>query len=168
MIATILCPGPSLAALTAERLGRPDVLLAVNTALDHPLAAGCAWWCGLDLWTPPNVLPRRAPTLGMVTCAAAISEGQATWVPYPLHDFRSAANSAPVRVTPSAAVYWAAELIRRSGGLGRIVLHGSEMRGTGHWNGVEDPHWMPGEWDLARADLRAAITAVGLPVEGAP
>lgn len=73
----ILNPGPSLACLTA--LGRCNSIIAVNTAMDHPLAARADWWCAHDLWSPPkHILPRQAPRLGMVTSGAAITEGQRT------------------------------------------------------------------------------------------
>ena len=81
MIAAILCPGPSLARLTGPP--QADVLLAVNTAMDSPAAEGAQWWCCHDLWTPPRKLPQRQP-LACCTSPAAIAEGQAKYVPWPL------------------------------------------------------------------------------------
>jgi len=164
----ILCPGPSLAELTADQLGRPDCIIAVNRAIDHPLAEGCDWWCAHDLWDPPLVLPKRAPLMGMVTCRAAISEGQAQYVPYPLADFGASRYAEPVRITTSAAIYWAAELIAKYGPPhGSIRLYGCDMRGTTHYDGAATS-WNDTDWRLARACLRTAIERVPFFVWGVP
>jgi hypothetical protein len=167
----ILCAGPSLRNLTRADIGSPVEIIAVNTAIDAPAAEGCDWWCAHDLWAPPLVLPLRVPRLGMVTCGAAIAEGQADHVPYPLYDFRRVEFSEPVRVTPSAAIYWAAWRLMRLGLFGNggmIKLYGCDMQGTEHWDGAHDMIWNDEEWDLARACMRKAINASGVQVEGAP
>lgn len=163
----ILCPGPSLANLTAERLGKPRAIIAVNSAMDHPLAAGCDYWCAHDLWAPPLVLPKQAPRMGMVTCWAAIQEGQAKYVPYRLINFLGSRYASPVRITTSAAIYWAAEILARMDH-GTIRMHGCDMRGTGHWDGRDDPHWTDAEWKLARADMQQAMDSIPFDVEGTP
>lgn len=164
----ILCPGPSLSRLTKEQLGSPEVIIAVNSALDHPLAEGCDWWCAHDIWEPPLVLPKRVPRQGMVTCWAAIRDGQARHVPYPLVEFTTSRYAVPVRISTSAAVFWAAELLARMGGEGRIHMLGCEMEGTGHWEGTEDPLWTPDNWMLARKCLMRAVDAIPFPVWGIP
>jgi glycosyltransferase involved in cell wall biosynthesis len=166
----ILCPGPSLANLTAEALGHPSLIIAVNFAMDHPLAKWCDYWCAHDLWAPPLKLPRQAPEIGMVTCRAAIAEGQADHVPYPLFDFRKSRFAEPVRISTSAAIYWAAEFLATDPHkkFGTIALHGCDMKGNYHFDGSHDPLWSDQEWDLAKACLRKAIDAVPFRVTGAP
>lgn len=162
----ILCPGPSLVYLTSEQMGKPDEIIAINTAMSHPLAAMADWWCAHDLWTSP--LPKYVPRMGMVTCRAAIDQGQADLVRMPLFDFRRARISDSVRISTSAAIYWAADRIAERGGNGHIQLHGCDMAGTSHWDGVDDPGWTNEQWALARADLRRAIDAIPYRVLGAP
>lgn len=173
----ILCPGPSLKGLTRADIGDPLEIIAVNSALDAPAAEGCDWWCAHDLWKPPLVLPTRAPRKGMVTCGAAIRDGQANYVPYPLHDFGRVEFAEPVRVSTSMAVYWATWRLMCLGyynygkewaKCGRIRLYGCDMKGTGHWNDVDDHLWTDDQWSQARDCLRKAVSICGVHVEGLP
>lgn len=171
IVAAVLCPGPSLARLTSPPPA--DIRLAVNTALDSPAAEGTHWWVAHDLWRdepgkrPQPPLPKRAPLCGVATCWAAIQQGQAECVPWrPLVCFQTGRFSEPVRVTSSAAVMWAAELIARTGQPGVIRVYGSDMAGGGHFDNPNDRTTQ--DWVLARACMRRAVSLVPYPVEGLP
>jgi hypothetical protein len=169
--AIVLCPGPTLAHLTEPPAA--DIRLAVNTAIDSPAAAGTHWWVAHDLWRSENgltvpPLPKRAPLCGVATCWAAIQQGQADCVPWrPLVCFQTGRFSRPIRVSSSAAVMWAAELIARTGQPGIIRVYGSEMAGGGHYDGGQDQP-PDQDWNLARACMRQTVALVPYPVEGLP
>lgn len=163
MDAVILACGPSLADAPLAFPGCE--ILAVNGAMDHDSAHGAHWWVAHDLWTGP--LPIRKPRRGMVTSWAAITEGQDRMVPgVDLIDFRQSRFADAVRISTSAAIYWAAELMARDGEGGSIIVYGSEMQGDRHWDGSEAGNY--DDWSLARADVRRAISRIPYTVRGIP
>lgn len=157
MLALILCPGPSLARLA--ELPAHDVLLAVNTALSHPLAAGADWWVALDVWRKP--LPAHRPRSGMVTCQAAIDEGQAELVPYPLIDYRQHRRARAVATTLPAALWWAAHL-----GADEVEVLGCDMTPAPDFLGEEGWNRGVDRWARERRDCFDAADRTGMRVRG--
>jgi hypothetical protein len=159
--ATILCPGPSLARVTA--LDHPSwVLLAINDAMNHPLAAHATWWCALDLWTKP--LPRHAPMGGMVTSWVAIEEGQARLVPYPCSRFDQHPKARGTATTLPAALWWCAFL-----GASEVQLVGCDMAGTANYSGEHNPEGRHAQrWRLERDEIETVQRVTGMVIHGLP
>lgn len=159
MRAVILCPGPSLAAITA--LPPHDVLLAVNRAMDHALAKTAAWWVALDLWGWK--LPLHVPTEGMVTSRAAISEGQAEQVPYRLEPFDQHPRAIATATTLPAALWWAVHL-----GATEAELVGCDLAGTRDFLGSEGSKRDTERWDRERHECIRVWSRTGLKIKGLP
>lgn len=159
MRAVILCPGPSLALATS--LPRRSILMAINHALDHKLAADADWWVALDLWQWP--LPKHAPLCGMVTSSGAIAEGQGSRVPYLLEDFRQCRGARPTATTLPAALWWAAHV-----GAREVELVGCDMVGDTDFRGVAAGNRTRDRWQLERESCRRIAERAGLELKGLP
>lgn len=156
----ILCPGPSLA--NVNELAGEDVVMAINYAMNHRLAEGAAWWVAMDLWLQP--LPDHRPREGMVTCSAAIEEGQAKLVPYHLVNFRQHPLCRGVATTLPAALWWAAHL-----GMRAAKLYGCDMAGTRDFRGDQnDEGRRPERWEREMRECLEVQELTGMQIEGMP
>jgi hypothetical protein len=143
-------------------LAGEDVVMAINYAMDHRLAEGAAWWVAMDLWQQP--LPKHRPREGMVTCSAAIEEGQAKLVPYHLVNFRQHPLCRGVSTTLPAALWWAAHLGARS-----VRLYGCDLAGDRDYRGDQNPIGRtPDRWEKERQQCREVAELTGLHIEGMP
>lgn len=159
MRALILCPGPSLARAT--ELPPHDVLLAINLAMNHPLAAGADWWVALDRWR--RELPVQAPRCGMVTSSAAIAEGQADDVPWPLYDAIASAKVKATATSMPAALWWAWHC-----GATSIELIGCDMQGLEDFRGVSEPGRTEDRWTRERREVLRMVERTGVELKGLP
>jgi hypothetical protein len=163
MIVDVLCPGPSLAKLFALPIRSHQeerVVMAINHAMSHECAISADWWVALDLWNVP--LPRYAPRRGLVTSSAAIEEGQAERVPYPLYDFRRHPRSRPTATTLPAALWWAVAL-----GATEACLHGCDLVGTSDFLGPNlGSIRTPDRWARERAEIATVQDLTGLTITG--
>lgn len=150
MIVAILCPGPSLAEHRAID-GPTDIVLAVNTALNHPIADNTVdWWVALDVQNR-YPLPTKRPLHGLVTTQAAIDEGQSQHVPYPLYPLNHYRAWRPTATTLPSAIQFAGIL-----GAEEVQLYGCDMIDAPDFIGNHGSIRTPERWEREITECREA------------
>lgn len=157
MIVAILCPGPSLAQHSLLEYETQHVL-AVNTALNHPLAAIADWWVALDVQNL-HPLPTHRPLHGLITTQAAIDEGQAQHVPYPLYPLNHYREWRPTATTLPSAIQFAGILEATI-----VNLYGCDMTETHDFLGHNGSIRTPERWEREIVECREAARRFDLDI----
>jgi len=178
--AAVLCPGPSLAAVTPETLAAYDALLGVNRAVER---APCHWWAMLDTHTFTFTRPVNRPVLvssrGTYRSLRAQRPELADWPWLDCRWIDAAGGLHAVlwrKTSMTTAIVLAAEL-----GARRIDVYGCDWEGEADWDGRTDERYNRGEdrpgeggrtvegrWTMERklfAELKAALADRGCELE---